>query len=139
MATTLDAVIDRDELAIGMLDASPEEPTDADLAEYREWTCEADAREFLDVSERLTLAELVDRQVAFYRGWDNPAGEMIARALEELALKVRMTDATTPDEFEARVEILDAQVRADWEAIGYEEGRDSCRRDQAGSAFGHMA
>ena len=85
-------------------------PTAEDLADYGHWADESTARDHLDASERLTLAELVDRQAAFYRGWNNAAGEMMARAMDELALKVRLTDATTPDEFEARVEILDHHV-----------------------------
>ena len=117
-----------------------DEPTDADLADYHDWTQETTAREHLDASERLTLAELVDRQAAFYRGWNNGAGEMIARAMDELALKIRLTDATTPDEFEARVEILDRDVREQWEAIGFEQGKAACPcHRQTGSMFGHMA
>jgi hypothetical protein len=88
----------------------------------------------------LSLAELVDRQADAYRAWPLDAGRMIARALDELALKIRMTDAATPAEFEARKDTLDADARAQWEAIGYEEGRASCPcHDHAGSAFGHSA
>jgi hypothetical protein len=65
---------------------------------------------------------------------------MIARCLDELALKIRMTDATTPAEFEARIEVLDADARASWEAIGFEQGKASCPcHDHAGPAFGHPA
>lgn len=52
------------------------------------------ARSHLDRSATLGLAELVDLQVDFYRGWGNPAGEMLARAMEELALKIHMTEST---------------------------------------------
>jgi hypothetical protein len=64
---------------------------------------------------------------------------MIARAMDELALKVRMTGATTPAELETRVEVLDAGIRADWESRGYDAGRTSRRCGPGGSAFGHMA
>lgn len=81
---------------------------------------QAASRAFLDRSATLGLSELIDRQTEFYRGWGNPAGEMIARAMEELALKIRMTESTTPAEFESRVEVLDAEVREGWERIGRE-------------------
>ncbi len=104
----------------------PAEPTAADLAEVAEDFGRIDAQRFLDASERLTLAELADRQVAFYRGWGNAAGEMFARALDELALKIRMTAATTPAEYEARAEVLEREVRDQWEAVGFEAGKASC-------------
>jgi hypothetical protein len=48
--------------------------------------------------------------------------------MEELALKIRLTHATTPDEYEARIEVLDDGIREQWEARGYEEGRRAgCR------------
>jgi hypothetical protein len=119
-------------------DDTPAEPSAADLADYRDWSREASAREHLDASERLTLAELTDRQVAFFRGWSNPAGAMFADALGRLALQIRMTDATTPAELEARIEVLDAGIREQFEAIGYEDGRASCRHEP-GAAFGHSA
>jgi SRSO17 transposase len=130
MATAIDHATDFD--ATG--------PSAEDLADFTLWTQETAAREYLCPADAtLTLAELVDLQAAFYRSWPIAAGEMIARAMEELALKVRMTDATTPAEFEARVEALDADARAQWEAIGYEEGRAAGRGEPAGSAFGHVA
>lgn len=111
--------------------AEAEEPTAEDLAD--------DARSHLDQSERLTLAELVDRQAAFYRSWNNEAGEMFARAMTDLAFKIAMTDSTTPAEFEARADVLDAEARAQWEAIGYDRAMESIAGNGVGSAFGHMA
>jgi hypothetical protein len=65
---------------------------------------------------------------------------MFARAMDELALRVRLTDASTPAEFEARAEVLDADARAGREAIEYEEGKAACPcHGHAGPAFGHMA
>jgi hypothetical protein len=87
----------------------------------------------------LDLAELVDRQAASYRAWSTEAGEMIARALDELALKIRMVDATTPAEYRARIEVLDAGIREQYEAIGFENGRASCQGEPAGAAWGHGA
>jgi hypothetical protein len=115
------------------------EPIPEDDTDYREWQSESAAREHLDAGERLTLAELVDRQTDFYWSWGNPAGEMLARAMDELALKVRMTDATTPAEFAARADELEDANRETWEAVGYDAGRESCRCGPGGSAFGHMA
>lgn len=115
--------------------AADDDEATLDLAD---WARETDAREHLDASERLTLAELTDLQIAFYRGWNNAAGEMFAEALERLAVQIRLTDATTPDELEARVEILDADVREQWTAAGYADGRASCQ-GEPGPAFGHIA
>lgn len=70
-----------------------------------------------------SLAALVDREADAYRSWGTPEGELLARTLDELALKVRMTDATTPQEYEGRIEVLDAEIRRRWEAIGFEAGK----------------
>ena len=58
-----------------------------------------------------------------------------------MALKIRMVDATTPNEYRTRVSILDRDVRDQYEAIGFEAGRSSCpcRRSGIGSGFGHQA
>jgi hypothetical protein len=57
---------------------------------------------------------------------------MIARTLDGLALKIRLTDATTPEEFDAREGVLDDEVREQHESIGYQAGlaagREECRR-----------
>jgi hypothetical protein len=109
----------------GDVEADPAgwEPTDADWAEVAELADGATARRFLDTGDRLTLAELADRQADFYRGWGNPAGEMIARHLEELALRIRWVQAETPADYEARAEIVEADARETWFKQGYEEGR----------------
>jgi hypothetical protein len=115
-------------------------PTDEDLADYREMRGEAEARGHLDLSATLSLAELVEHQAAFYRSWPSEAGEMIARELDALALKVRMTDATTPAEFEARIEVLDADIRAGWEARGYDRAmEESGERSACLGHWGHPA
>ena len=88
-------------------DKQPEEPDVDDLAELAEWSAEKTARGHLDRSHVLGLVELVAHQSAFYRSWPTAAGEIIARHLEGLALKIRMTDATTPEEFDAREGVSD--------------------------------
>jgi hypothetical protein len=116
-------------------------PTAKDLVEFDEWAQETAAREYLCPADAtLTLAELVDRQAAFFRAWPLEAGEMIARAMDELALRVRLVDAATPSEYEARADVLDRESRSQWEAIGFEQGKASCPcHDAVPSAFGHHA
>jgi hypothetical protein len=83
-------------------------------------------------------AELVDHQVAFFRSWPIAAGAMIARHLEALAGKIRLTDSTTPEEFEARSDEADRQARQQWEDIGCEQGKAAalaeCQRRHGGRA-----
>jgi hypothetical protein len=117
---------------------APSEPSAEGMADYRDATAEMAAREHLDASETMTLAELVDRQAAFFESWGNPAGRMLAAAMAELAIKVRLTDATTPAELEARLEVLDADIRSDWEARGYDAAMSQLN-GQAIGTFGHMA
>ena len=81
-----------------------------------------------DPADGRSLAEQADCQADAYRAWGTEVGNLFARTMEELALKVRMTQATTPDEYEGRIEVLDADIRERWEARGYEEGRRAgCR------------
>jgi hypothetical protein len=86
----------------------------------------------------LSLAELVDRQADAFRAWPIDAGRMIAEALDELAMKIRMTGATTPAEFDARVEVVNRDLRETWEAVGYDRAM-SDSGEAPGPAFGHMA
>lgn len=72
-----------------------------------------------------TLADKADREASAYRALGTPEGDLFARSMDELALKIRMTQATTPDEYEGRIEVLDGDIRERWEARGYEEGRRS--------------
>jgi len=113
-----------DEWFVNPTDVEPDfelEPSAEDVTELAEASAAAAARERLDRPELLP-DELADRQAGFFRSWGSPAGEMLARAMDELALKIRLTDATTPAEFAARVEALDAEVRTGWEKIGFENG-----------------
>lgn len=103
------------------------EPSESDLADLGAWKNESAARDHLDHSERLTLAELADRQTDFYRSWGSATGAMFAAAMEALALKIRMTESTTPDELEARSDALDLAVRENWEAIGHDSALRQCQ------------
>jgi hypothetical protein len=49
--------------------------------------------------------------------------------MDELALKIRMTDATTPEEYEGRIEVLDDGIREQWEDHGYEAGLQAARNE----------
>jgi hypothetical protein len=98
-------------------------PTDADWAAVNAAADEAAAREFLDTGDRLTLAELVDRQADFYRSWVNPAGAMIAGHLEQLAMAIRWCHAETPEEYDARHEVIERDARETWFRQGFEAGR----------------
>jgi hypothetical protein len=83
----------------------------ADLAELTEWLAETTAREHLDRSATLGPAALVEHLAACYRAWPTQAGAMITRTLDGLALKIQLTDANTPEEFNAREGVLDDEVR----------------------------
>jgi hypothetical protein len=74
---------------------------------------------------RFTFPELIEREALGYRAWGNSVGDFLARQLEQLAQLVRWTQAPGPDEFEARLEAWDAEVRASWEARGFEAGKRS--------------
>jgi hypothetical protein len=116
------------------------------LAEFATWRREQDAREHLDRSATLGLAELVEYQAAFYRAWPTDAGAMIAQALDALAAKIGYAGATTPAEWDARAETIEQEARAQWEDIGFEQGKAQalaeCERKhrRIGGAFeGHPA
>jgi hypothetical protein len=113
-------------------DTLPEEPDAEDLAELHAWAAEETAREFLDVSATLGLAELVGHTAEFLRRWPTEAGAVIAEALDELAARIQATDARTPDEYRARIGVLDDEAREQHETIGYQAGldagREECRR-----------
>lgn len=78
-------------------------------------------------TEGLSLAEQADRQADAYRAWGTETGNLFARTMEELASKIRMTNATTPDQYEGRIEVFDADIRERLEARGYEAGRTACQ------------
>lgn len=103
-------------------DPATDELTPADRAEAAEVFDGMAATAFLDHSDRLTLDELTLRQVEFYRGWGTATGEMFARALEEVAFKVKLTGSRTPAEYEARSAQLDEAARETW----LDAGRMSC-------------
>jgi hypothetical protein len=109
------------------------EPSAADLAEAAEIFGGIDAQRHLDRSDRLTLEQLIEHQIAFYESWCNDAGKWFALHMAELLIKYRGAgSAPTPAEAMARIEILEQDVRHDWEARGYEEGLAAGRREGRG-------
>jgi hypothetical protein len=99
-----------------------DEPTPEEWREIEELRNEAAARDFLDQSATLSLADLADHVAAHFRGWHNGAGDLFAKTLEELGHKIRFTQATNPSDFEARVEILEADRDDSHYRAGYENG-----------------
>ena len=77
----------------------------------------------------LTLAEVVEHETMGYRAWGTPTGEFLARQMERLAQLIRWTNATTPEDHEARIEVWDAEIREQWFERGYQEGYEAGRRD----------
>lgn len=61
---------------------------------------------------RMTLAELVTGEAAYYRSWSNDVGDLIAAALADLVAMVKFTRATTAAEYLDRLEALDRDLQA---------------------------
>jgi hypothetical protein len=99
-----------------------DEPTAEEWREIEELRNEAAARDFLDQSATLSLADLADHVATHFRGWHNGAGDLFAKTLEELGQKIRFTQAETPGDFEARLEILEADHDDSHYRAGYENG-----------------
>ena len=81
----------------------------------------------------LTIAEVVDHEAMGYRAWGTPAGDFLARHMERLAQLIRWTNAATPEDHEARMEVWDDEIREQWFDRGYHEGYDAGRRDASRS------
>jgi hypothetical protein len=122
----------------GEFDPILDEPTDADWAEFGAMADEAAARRSLDRSATLSLADLADHIASHFRGWHNGAGDLFARTLEELGQKIRFTHADTPSDYEARVEILDADRDDTHYRAGFEEGRQRGRSEAGAMADGQI-
>lgn len=53
-------------------------------------------------------------------------GRFLPRQLDRLALSIAFARVTTPDDFEDRLERLEADARAQRHPDGFEDGRRSC-------------
>jgi hypothetical protein len=58
-----------------------------------------------------TMLEIVQHEAEGYRARGNEIGDFLARQMERLARLIVFTSATTPAEFEDRIEILDRGLR----------------------------
>jgi hypothetical protein len=94
-----------------------------------EWSAHQTALEHLDRSAVLGLAELVEHQASFYRSWPTEAGALIAEALDDLAAKIQVTGATTPEEYRDRIGVLEDEAREQHETVGYENGLSAGRAE----------
>jgi hypothetical protein len=125
-----------DVLLVAAVEPSPGDGfdlTDADWAELGATAYQSAAEPYLDTGDRLTLDQLIKRQIEFYESWRNDAGKMFALHMTELLIKYRGAgSAPTPAEAMARIEVMEQDVRHDWEARGYEEGKAAGRREGSG-------
>lgn len=100
-------------------DDQVDEPEYASAEEWPAWT-DGERWEAGPETNRLTFAELVERQARGYRSWDNAAGQAIAKNLDQLSDRIRFAKASTPEELEARIEVLDEDLRAMSDAWDFE-------------------
>lgn len=56
---------------------------------------------------QFTLAELVEQEGLAYAAWGTNLGRLLSETMTELARKIRLTGATTVDEYEARIELME--------------------------------
>jgi hypothetical protein len=124
LSTAPDATVNAPLVEVDVVDEAPvlDEPTPEEWTEIEELRNEAAARDLLDRSATLSLADLADHVATHFRGWHNDAGDLFARTLEELGQKIRFTQADTPADFEARLEILEADRDDSHYRDGYENG-----------------
>lgn len=88
---------------------APARPADAWPAWTDSVVCTIDhaAPEPIDASlERLTLAEIVDREIARFRGWGSEVGDLLAAELSTIRREVALTGAETVAQLEDRREAL---------------------------------
>ena len=76
-----------------------------------------------------TLAEFVDDEVRSYRSQGTAEAAFIAEHLERLGQLIRWTGASTPAEHNDRMDVWDADIRAEHYDRGYSEGREAARRE----------
>src|SRR4051794_22617605 len=70
--------------------------------------------------EPQTLPEMIDDEARAYRDRGDSFARFIADYLERLGQLVRLTHATSPEEHDERIEILDDEIRAKWFDRGYD-------------------
>ena len=80
-------------------------------------------------TEPLTLAEIVDHEALAYREWHTPQGDFLARQMERLAQLIRFTGANDGEEHEARMDVMENDVREEAFNRGYYEGKQAARSE----------
>jgi hypothetical protein len=73
----------------------------------------------------MSLAEFVDAQQAHYESFGTDAAALVAKALAELACKIRWIQAETVDDFLAREDEVERDARTTWFNAGYDAGRQA--------------
>jgi hypothetical protein len=76
----------------------------------------------------MTLVEIVEHEAMGYRAWHNPEGDFLASQMERLAQLIRWTGATTPEDYEDRMEIYDRELRDRYYDRGYHNGLEEAKR-----------
>jgi hypothetical protein len=59
----------------------------------------------------VTMLEIVRHESEAYRAWGTEVGDFLARQMDRLARLIVFTSATSPAEFEDRIEVLDRGLR----------------------------
>jgi SWIM zinc finger len=69
------------------------------------------ARLRLDTNPEATLSEHVHNEAHAYRAIGTPLAKRFANTMDALSLKITLTQAATPDEYEPRIDALEADIR----------------------------
>lgn len=76
-----------------------------------------------------TLLESVEREAKAFRSQGTATGDFLASQLERLSQLIAWTHATTPADFDDRMEVYDRELRERHFDRGYFEGLQAGRRE----------
>jgi hypothetical protein len=83
-----------------------------------------------------TLVEIVEHEALGYRAWGTPVGDFLARQMDRLGQLIAWASATTPADFEDRLEVYDRELRDRHYRMGFEDGLQTGRREcRCGQCF----
>jgi hypothetical protein len=77
----------------------------------------------------MTLVEIVEHEAMGYGAWGTPEGDFLARQMDRLAQLIRWTGASKPEDYEARMEVWDDEIRDRFYDRGYHDGHEAGRRE----------
>jgi hypothetical protein len=77
----------------------------------------------------LTLAEQIDHEALAFRARGDQIGRFLADQLDRLAQLVRWTEASTPEDYESRMEVYEQELRSRTYDRGYEDGLEAARSE----------